>query len=309
MVNLFDSKNVSFTVSFMTLFFLRILNKLKLLKCLSINVRVKIYGATFSLPIIKGIGLKNMRTTEPWMLQVIKNLIQISENNTFVDVGVNIGQTLLKVKSINRNINYVGFEPNPSALFYTNELIKQNNLQNNTSIFPVGLNKSTELLTLKIYNKSDVDSSASILEEFRPNEKVIDKKNIAVFNINDHNIAKDSISDMNILKIDVEGAELEVLNSLSEIINKSKPFILIEILPVYKESNTYRISRQQEIEKLLVELNYEIKRIIKPNNNSTLIQFEEISEFGIHSDIKKCDYILVPKSRVEKFKSKMKNEK
>ena len=58
------------------------------------------------------------RHHEPWMLQ---NLVQIAEQaeGTFVDVGVNLGQTLLAVKSIGEDWDYLGFEPNPCCLFYT----------------------------------------------------------------------------------------------------------------------------------------------------------------------------------------------
>ena len=41
----------------------------------------------------------------------------------FIDVGVNVGQTLLKLKSISSEINYLGFEPNPNCVNYLKNLI------------------------------------------------------------------------------------------------------------------------------------------------------------------------------------------
>lgn len=284
----------------MTLLFLRLLNKIGILKFLIFNVKTEIYRNTFSIPIIKGIGIKNIKSTESWMVSLLRKLLPLVEDKTFIDVGVNIGQTLLKLKSVSQNMNYIGFEPNPSAVFYTNELIKSNHFKN-TSIIPIGLSNKTEVLTLKMYNKSDVDASASILAEFRPNEKIIEEKIIPVFNVNDLTNLKSTLEKVGILKIDVEGAELEVLESLEAVIGKSHPFILMEILPVYSTGNIYRIERQEKIERILKQFNYTIYRIIKSNQNNKPIIFEKIESIGIHNDLSKCDYIFVPKDKSAVF--------
>lgn len=284
----------------MILIFLRLLNKIGILKFLIFNIRTEVYSNTFSIPIIKGIGIKNIKSTESWMVGLLHKLIPLVEDKTFIDVGVNIGQTLLKLKSVSQKMNYIGFEPNPSAVFYTNELIKSNHFKN-TSLVPIGLSNKTEVLTLKMYNKSDVDAAASILAEFRPNEKVIEEKIIPIFNVNELSDIRLRLENAGILKIDVEGAELEVLESLEKIIEITYPFILMEILPVYNTENTYRIERQEKIELILYQFNYIIYRIIKSNQNNTSIVFEKIESIGIHDDLNKCDYIFVPKDKASVF--------
>jgi len=102
---------------------------------------------------------------------------------------------------------------------------------------------------------------------------------------------------IDLIKIDVEGAELEVLQSLETIIKIATPFILMEILPVYNTENRYRIDRQEKIEILLSQLDYSIYRIIK----SKSISFERIESIEVHSDIDKCDYIFVPNNKVTAF--------
>ncbi len=280
----------------MKLFLIRLLNKVGLLQYLIFNVTTQIYSIKFTIPLIKGIGLKNIITTEPWMVNLLQKLLPITNDDVFIDIGVNIGQTLLKLKAVNKEMTYVGFEPNPSAVFYTNELIKANRFKN-TSLIPVGLNNKTEVLTLNIYNSSDVDPSASILTEFRPSQKVVQEVNIPVFNVNELSNLKPTLEKVSILKIDVEGAELEVLQSLETIIKTATPFILMEILPVYNTENRYRIERQEKIEILLSQLDYSIYRIIK----SKSISFERIESIEVHSDIDKCDYIFVPNNKVTAF--------
>lgn len=40
-------------------------------------------------------------------------------------------------------------------------------------------------------------------------------------------------------------------------------------------------------------------RVIK--ENEILLSFEEISEIGIHADLNKCEYVMVPNIKKEKF--------
>jgi FkbM family methyltransferase len=46
-----------------------------------------------------------------------------------------------------------------------------------------------------------------------------------------------------ILKVDVEGAELEVIEGLKSWINETRPIIIIEVLPVYTVENKFRLQR------------------------------------------------------------------
>src|SRR5919205_552723 len=62
----------------------------------------------------------------PWMVDALARLFALAGRPGLVDVGVNIGQTLLKLRSIARDAPYVGFEPNPFCIQFVNELIALN---------------------------------------------------------------------------------------------------------------------------------------------------------------------------------------
>ena len=132
------------------------------------------------------------------------------------------------------------------------------------------------------------------------------KKKIPVFNVNELNKLKSTLEKASILKIDVEGAELEVLQSLETTIKLATPFILMEILPVYNNENTYRIKRQEKIELLLSQLNYTIYRIIKFKDSNKSIDFNKLETIGIHDDLNMCDYIFVPNSKLTAFSNLIK---
>jgi len=110
-----------------------------------------------------------------------------------------------------------------------------------------------------------------------------------------------SLTKISILKIDVEGAELEVLESFEEDIVDSQPVILMEILPVYGDENKKRLDRQIEIERLFRKWGYYLHRIIRQHDK--LVEISQINEIGIHSDLNSCDYIAIPGSRLSDFKA------
>ncbi|MDE3250404.1 MAG: FkbM family methyltransferase, partial [Bacteroidota bacterium] len=208
-----------------------------------------------------------------------------------IDVGVNVGQTLIKLRTVSTDTAYIGFEPNPLCVYYASELIKANKY-NHTKLLPVGLFSHDGILELNLYSEGDTDQAASVIENFRPNQKVHRKMYVPVSNF--ENLAKIlSADNISIVKIDVEGAELEVLQSLAPTLQSKRPFVLVEILPAYDASNTARITRQQQMEALLKTVGYTIFRVIKKDKN-TIQRLEPLTEIGIHGNLDLCEYLLAP---------------
>jgi FkbM family methyltransferase len=229
-------------------------------------------------------------------MQHILGKLLDSPDKTFVDVGVNLGQTLLKVKAVNRQINYIGFEPNPFCVNYVSHLIEANAFTN-TDIWPVGLSGKTEMLNLNLFSDSNEDSAASVIDGFRIQSSVKKMIKVPVFEYADLNM--DESTKFDVIKIDVEGAELEVLEGLSDKIRQDRPVILMEILPPYSIENRIRIQRQEKITSILKELKYSILRIMK--ENEMFIGLQPLDDFGIHSDMNLCEYVLVSDDRKQEL--------
>ena len=87
---------------------------------------------------------------------------------TFLDVGVHLGQTLLKVKSLSPSTPYVGFEPNPICVNLARQAARRAGLSD-TRIIPVGLARETGILPL-LARGGDTDSAASTVAGFRNDE-------------------------------------------------------------------------------------------------------------------------------------------
>jgi len=276
----------------------KILNRLRILNYLNLNSKILLNGENFKIPILNRTGFSNLSISEPWMIELLDIVLAI-ENHGFIDVGVNIGQTLIKLKSVSRKTKYIGFEPNPICIQYLDKLAKSNDLKD-VLILPIGISDKTQIGALNFFSSSTTDSSASIIENFRPSQKIYNINHVPLFKFKDITdvVKLDKIS---VIKIDVEGAELEVLNGLHSLIKDQKPIIFIEILPAYTKQNFSRVKRQNKIQHLFGELDYSIFRVVKESD--ILLDLEEISNIEVHSDINKCEYVIVPKIKKNDFKN------
>lgn len=230
-------------------------------KLLNYTITTHVNGRTVRLP-----KLANLRATitEPWMTEVLSKALQ-HQGGTFLDVGVNLGQTLVKVKSIDPERSYVGLEPNSLCVHYCRELVRVNSFKG-CDVLPVGLFTENKLMKLALYSKDGADAAASLIEDFR-NEEPQEFAWVPVYSY--ETLSKNgTFDDVRLVKIDVEGAELEVLLSLRPLLESHQPLLFIEVLPAYDAGNQTRVIRQEEIFDLLLGHGYEVYRIHKSENQS-----------------------------------------
>lgn len=273
-----------------TLIFLRILRRTGLLKYLNITLRLNQPGGRLRVPLMGTVGFEHFsKEKEMWMRSLLNVFYNVTRGaGVFVDVGANIGQTLLKVKAVNRHWEYLGFEPNPNCLRYLQVLINKNGFSN-TTLLPFGLSDETRNGNLDLFSASAVDTYASIVPGFR--SKVVRSIDIAI--INGKEVFENFKKPVAVLKVDVEGGELEVIRGLKSMIGADQPFIICEVLPVYDASNQVRLGRQLALEKLMDDLNYDKFRV---TSEGKLIPCREI---GIHADLDQVNYLFAPRKASE----------
>ncbi|MHC4841680.1 MAG: FkbM family methyltransferase [Planctomycetota bacterium] len=223
---------------------------------------------------------------EPWIAGLIRQLLD-GRDGCFVDVGANVGQTMLICKAIAPDCSYVGFEPSSGCVDVLQKLIEINELVN-TEVVNAAL--SNESGTATLYADNPSDPAASIVDGFRSGPEY-HGGNSETVEVIDGAECIERLSPCALVKVDVEGAELEVLNSLKGLLQAQRPAVICEILPVYDENSEAgkaRLERQKAIEELLREVGYSIQRI---NSNGELSSLET---FGIHSDLEKSNYVFLP---------------
>ncbi len=271
----------------------RVLQKAGLLHRFNLYPTIRIGAKRFIVPLSRGVGVGNLRGFEPWMQHMITHLPALFPG-LFLDVGVNIGQTLLKVKAHAPQLTYAGFEPNPACLAYVHDLIKRNKIEN-VSVFPVALGDHDGIIELVLNQDNPVDSSATVIPDFRPKHRVFQRLMIpgARFTTLEPLLPTEAVG---FVKIDVEGSEYGVLRSMQDRIARDRPAIILEILPVHHAGNTQRLERQQAVESLFRTLDYEMLRLRGPHLPLKLERMQ--GPIGIHADQSLSNFLILPRDKV-----------
>jgi FkbM family methyltransferase len=231
------------------------------------------------------------RHWERWLDPSIERLLA-GNQGCFVDVGVNVGQTLLKMRRLSPETPYVGFEPNLQALAQVQTLVRRRRMTGCT-FYPMALGTTFGIADLRSRG-GDADPAASVVEGFR-GEAFYSASRAVTLAAGDEVLTEAGHRPVALIKIDVEGGEMEVLQGLQQTLAGDRPPVLCEVLPVYDPAESrgkFRLQRQEEIERLLGDLDY---RILRLDRSGGLIPLTTI---GVHADLKNCDYLFLPAERL-----------
>ena len=80
---------------------------------------------------------------EPHVLAVIRHVLA-ERKCDFIDVGLNNGQTLIKLLEVDPDRRYFGFEPQPTCCAFVTRFIQDNRLAGK-HVLPVALSDRTEI--------------------------------------------------------------------------------------------------------------------------------------------------------------------
>lgn len=216
---------------------------------------------------------------EPFLRAVLSQQLG-TRPGAFVDVGVNVGQTLMKVLSIDRERQYVGFEPQIGCCYFVDQFLRLNGLRN-AMVLPIGLSDSNRILTL--FSRGQYDEMASITGkddvtgEHRPDATHVQTR------IGDEVLRELGIGAIAAIKVDVEGAELQVLAGLKETLRSKRPPVIFEVLP-----NFYGVERVMQppdvraknqaaadgLYRLLDECGYDILQLDDGGGQTKIRRFE-----------------------------------
>jgi FkbM family methyltransferase len=171
---------------------------------------------------------------------IIENFQPKSEG-IVVDVGAHYGRyTLIAAKRIGPKGKVIAIEADPKNFDMLNKNIKLNELSEHviTLNFAATSNKSKVKLSIP-EKKSGHTIYSSIIPDRAPTEKFIEVNANTLDNLLHENGI--SIEEVNWIKIDVEGAELEVLKGATNVLSKNKDIsLLIEIHNIENGKNLYR---------------------------------------------------------------------
>ncbi|HEX8534429.1 MAG TPA: FkbM family methyltransferase [Allosphingosinicella sp.] len=213
-------------------------------------------------------------THEPHLQIVFRRLLG-GRQGAFVDVGANLGQTLVSVLSIDPQRQYVGFEPQIMCCAFLTQFVADNGLSN-VKIMPLALSNRYSVLDLHASNLGDV-MATTLSDAETP---VVASVPVAP---GDEILARLQLERIAIIKIDVEGAEPEVMEGLRETIARCRPAIVFELLPNFtgmerawraEEARLANRERAARIHAFLTEAGYRVFQIDRLGGEHPLDRFE-----------------------------------
>ena len=162
------------------------------------------------------------------------------DDDTFFDIGVNIGVYTIYAALRHPGARVVAFEPEYSNLHLLRDNIVENDLQHRVEVYSVALSNHTGLSHLHIQDFAPGSAlhseSKDMLSVTRYHQKVIWSEGISSFTL-------DTFCDQtgltpDYIKIDVDGTEPEVLQSAMRTLSSPKLRSLIIELPADRAART-----------------------------------------------------------------------
>ena len=235
-------------------------------------------------------------THEPHLLEPFRRAMA-ARPGAVIDVGVNTGQTLLKLLAIDPTRRYVGFEPQVGCCFFVDQFLRDNDLRTHR-IICLALGNQNGLLPF--YSSGPVDVLASLVPR---STQRYDSEFIAQFvpvRIGDDVLDELGLDEPGIIKVDVEGAEAEVFEGLRGTIARAKPICFFEVLPNYvvgveqtviaAEAAAANREASAELMRYFKGLGYQIRQIAADGSEHAIDAFD-LDNVGTYRG---CDYVAYP---------------
>jgi FkbM family methyltransferase len=149
----------------------------------------------------------------------------LDNNSTFIDIGANLGQYLYTTEKIVLKKNIHAFEPHPLL----NQRLKK--IFNGMAIHPYAVSKKNEKSQFKIpfFDEREIHTRGTLKTDYIDTSETTFKLiNVEVVKL-DSIIKNLSLKNISIIKIDVEGAEMDVIEGATECIREFQPILIIEI--------------------------------------------------------------------------------
>jgi FkbM family methyltransferase len=150
------------------------------------------------------------------------------QGDIVVDIGAHLGRyTIISSKRVGTNGKVIALEAHPGNFEMLNRNIKLNQL---TNVIPLNYAVYSKETKIKLYLPEE-ESGYTIYNTIMSNRAGTEDKFVEVnANTLDFLLQLKGITDVNWIKIDVEGAEFEVLKGATNVLSKSKDIaLLIEV--------------------------------------------------------------------------------
>lgn len=203
---------------------------------------------------------------EPQITRVLSKFLK--EEDTFVDIGANIGYfTVLGASLVGDKGKVIAIEPNPDNIQLIYASIVKNEFKN-VSVLPYAASDGESIFEMIIGS-----SNGHIVNTKEANQYSVFAQSIIL----DEHLAK--YQNINVVKIDVEGHELRVIKGFKKILKKFLPTIVTEFHP--KALREFGGNEPEEYLSELFKLYNSVSIILSDGNFKKCWNYNEIIEYWI----------------------------
>jgi FkbM family methyltransferase len=273
---------------------LRALRRLGVLERVELTTHVRHFGRRIAVPVIGGFGIEHRMMPASELLPALAASLALRPG-TFIDVGAHLGQTLIKLLALGDGQPYLGFEPKVGAAAYVQRLLRANPAQRG-SVVVSALGEAPGVAELLL--SGELDDSASVVKGFRPEGFYRERRIVPVLR-GDDAVEQAGAAPVGVLKVDAEGAELEVLRGFETTLARDRPIVPCEILPMYDERSElgrFRRPRADAVLQLLFAQGY---RCFGIGGDGGVAEIDRLLT------VSATDYVFVPDEDAERFRAEV----
>lgn len=197
----------------------------------------------------------------------IKFFLKDLKDPTFIDIGANNGQSIIRMKHHFNDCKIHSFEPSPSTYIKLNDTAIN---YTNVSTYNLGIgNEIGELF----FHENSLSEMSSFLKA-GPSSWGEVKKAISV-NVDtlDNFCAKNNISEIDFIKSDTQGFEMQVIQGAKELMkNNQIKLIYFEVIfsDMYENMTSF-----DEVFKYMIDNNFSIVTMYKPNFRNHVMSWND----------------------------------
>lgn len=144
------------------------------------------------------------------------------KNPVVIDIGANVGTSIIYFKKISPNTKIFAFEPNETACTALYQNLLANNI-NNVEVNHCAVVSSRYLKKTVTFYQSPISSCSSTKQEYLDSRFSFQKTLVPTININDIFMAHKNID---LLKIDIEGGEYDLIQDIVDFSNNIRHMII-----------------------------------------------------------------------------------
>ncbi len=157
----------------------------------------------------------------------------VKDGDVVIEAGANMGSETLLLSRLTGKGKVYGFEPNP----YTFDRLKTNvsiNELANVEVYDLAVGEKNGEISFNIYPKNfcNAGMSSKYMDTPLTRKITVNQQTLDSF-VESHNINK-----VDFLKMDIQGAEMDLLAGAATMIARFKPIIFLEALQIYNDIQT-----------------------------------------------------------------------